>query len=257
MLRFMSTVSLTTLLPQLMLPARSDSSKQSMNLILYRRCGYGCLWGIPAVRNRHLTAPATVRLSRTYFNNPGRDIIFLWTVLLLAGLISLIVEFMRLKSSICPVDDPASIHWASTGGKRGGRFQYGSNCGIACTPDNGPVSPLRLKAANNIYVIPVPHQLSFNATTLIAAACCIPAILSLVSMWIKILDDNWEKFSNGKPKQKPDEPILGTNGATITHMNGITNKISKWLALIEIPVFAAAVLAIRLLFMVVQNHPLI
>ncbi|KAF4766633.1 hypothetical protein N7455_005702 [Penicillium solitum] len=191
-----------------------------------------------------LTAPATVRLSRTYFNNPGRDIIFLWTVLLLAGLISLIVEFMRLKSSICPVDDPASIHWASTGGKRGGRFQYGSNCGIACTPDNGPVSPLRLKAANNIYVIPVPHQLSFNATTLIAAACCIPAILSLVSMWIKILDDNWEKFSNGKPKQKPDEPILGTNGATITHMNGITNKISKWLALIEIPVFAAAVLAI-------------
>ncbi|CAI7629263.1 unnamed protein product [Penicillium viridicatum] len=190
-----------------------------------------------------LTAPATVRLSRTYFNNPGRDIIFLWTVLLLVGQISLIVEFMRLKPSICPGDDPASIHWASTGGKKGGEFQYGSNCGIACT-ENGPVSPLRLKAANNIYVIPVPHELTFNATTLIAAASCIPAILSLVSMWIKILDDNWEKFSNGKPKQKPDELILGTNGATITHMNGISKEISKWLALIEIPVFAAAVLAI-------------
>ncbi|KGO68438.1 hypothetical protein PITC_070630 [Penicillium italicum] len=191
-----------------------------------------------------LTAPATVRLSRTYFNNPGRDIIFLWTVLLLAGLASLIVEFMRLNPTVCPGDDPVSIHWASTGGKKGGLFQYGSNCSIACTPDNGPVSPLRLNAANNIYVIPVPRELTFNATTLIAAACCIPAILSLVSTWIKILDDNWEKFSNGKPKQKPDELILGTNGATINHMTGITNKISKWLALIEIPVFAAAVLGI-------------
>ncbi|OQE28041.1 hypothetical protein PENFLA_c005G04948 [Penicillium flavigenum] len=186
-----------------------------------------------------LTAPATVRLSRTYFNNPGRDIIFLWTVLLLAGLVSLIVEFMRLQPTTCPVDDEASILWALSGD-----FPYGSNCGIACTPDNGPVSPLRLGAADNIYVIPVPRELSFNASTLVAAACCIPAVLSLVSMWIKILDDNWEKFSNGKPKQEPDEPIVGTNGATINHMTRITDRISKWLALIEIPVFAAAVLAI-------------
>lgn len=191
-----------------------------------------------------LTAPATVRLSRTYFNNPGRNIIFLWTVLLLAGLVSLIVEFMRLKPTTCPDDDPASIFWASTGGKKGGVFKYDSNCSLACTPENGPVSPLRLDAANNIYVIPVPHELTFNATTLIAAACCIPAILSLIFMWIKILDDNWEKFSNGRQKQKPDDFILGTNGATINHMTGITDRISKWLSLIEIPVFAAAVLAI-------------
>ncbi|EKV19577.1 Transcription factor [Penicillium digitatum] len=191
-----------------------------------------------------LAAPATVRLSQTYFNNPGRNIIFLWTLLLLAGLVSLIVEFMRLSPTICPGDDPASIFWASTGGAKEGLFQYGSNCSMACTPGNGPVSPLRLDAANNVYVIPVPHELSFNTTTLIAAACCIPAILSLMFMWIKVLDDNWEKFAKGKPKQKPDELIQGTNGATINHMTRIANKISKWLALIEIPVFAAAVLAI-------------
>lgn len=32
-----------------------------------------------------LAAPVTVRLSRTYFFDPGRNIIFLWTGLILAG----------------------------------------------------------------------------------------------------------------------------------------------------------------------------
>lgn len=36
-----------------------------------------------------LAAPLTVRLSRTYFYDPGRNIIFLWTILLLAGLVSI------------------------------------------------------------------------------------------------------------------------------------------------------------------------
>lgn len=32
-----------------------------------------------------LAAPITVKLSKTYFNDPGRNTIFLWTILLLAG----------------------------------------------------------------------------------------------------------------------------------------------------------------------------
>lgn len=32
-----------------------------------------------------LTAPVTVRISTTYFNNPGRNVIFLWTAIVLAG----------------------------------------------------------------------------------------------------------------------------------------------------------------------------
>lgn len=35
-----------------------------------------------------LAAPLTVRLSRTYFYDPGRNIIFLWTILILMGLVS-------------------------------------------------------------------------------------------------------------------------------------------------------------------------
>ena len=32
-----------------------------------------------------LAAPATVRLSSTYWNDPGRNVIFFWTILILAG----------------------------------------------------------------------------------------------------------------------------------------------------------------------------
>jgi hypothetical protein len=32
-----------------------------------------------------LTAPASVRLSNTYFNSEGRSIIFVWSMLVLAG----------------------------------------------------------------------------------------------------------------------------------------------------------------------------
>jgi hypothetical protein len=112
--------------------------------------------------------------------------------------------------------------------------------------ESGPSSPLRQGSANNIYVIPVPQQLTFNTATLLAAACCIPAILSLVSTWIKILEKNWEKISGkDRPDEKPDEqPIEGTNGATPKQMTGIANRIRGWLTLFEIPVFIAAVLAI-------------
>jgi hypothetical protein len=187
-----------------------------------------------------LTAPVTVRLSKTYFNNPGRDIIFLWTGLLLAGLLSLTVEFIRLEATTCPADDPATITWNQTG-----KFFYNSTCSMTCG-ESGPSSPLRQGSANNIYVIPVPQQLTFNTATLLAAACCIPAILSLVSTWIKILEKNWEKISGkDRPDEKPDEqPIEGTNGATPKQMTGIANRIRGWLTLFEIPVFIAAVLAI-------------
>ncbi|KAJ5946826.1 hypothetical protein N7454_003665 [Penicillium verhagenii] len=185
-----------------------------------------------------LTAPATVKLSKTYFNSQGRNIIFLWTVLQLAGLLSLIVEFIRSTPTKCPSDDPATKIWADTR-----KFYYTSNCGMVCTENDGPTSPLRQGSANNIYVIPAPHQLDFNTATLLAAACCIPAILSMASMWIRILDGNWEKMI-GRRKKKDNEPIAGTNGATPIQMRSIAGRIRDWMTLIEIPVVMAAVLAI-------------
>ncbi|KAJ5246461.1 hypothetical protein N7468_001444 [Penicillium chermesinum] len=159
-----------------------------------------------------LTAPATVRLSATYFHNPGREIIFLWTGLLLAGLLSLTVEFIRLSQ-------PLALQTTR------------------------PLFPGR-KQGNFSTEVHAAWFLDFNTATLLAAACCVPAILSLVSMWIKILDDRWDQISGTKRLKKENEPIEGTNGATPIQMSGIATKIREWLRLIEIPVFAAGVLAI-------------
>lgn len=104
---------------------------------------------------------------------------------------------------------------------------------------------MRHGSASNIYVIPAPDQLTFGTATLLAAACCIPAILSLVSMWNKILEINWKtRFGDRDEDMRIDEPIEGTNGATIGKMRGINSVIRLFLSVVEIPVFGAAVLAI-------------
>jgi hypothetical protein len=42
-----------------------------------------------------LAAPLTVRLSKTYFYDPGRNIIFIWTAILLAGLVCTRTLFLK------------------------------------------------------------------------------------------------------------------------------------------------------------------
>jgi hypothetical protein len=107
---------------------------------------------------------------------------------------------------------------------------------------------MRGGSVNNIYVIPAPDKLTFGTATLLAAACCIPAILSLVSMWNKILEINWKsRFGNGDEDERIDKPIEGTNGATIKRMSGVNTLIRMFLSAVEVPVFGAAVLAILIM----------
>lgn len=107
---------------------------------------------------------------------------------------------------------------------------------------------MRSGSVNNIYVIPAPNKLTFNTATLLAAACCVPAILSLISMWNKILEINWKKrFGHGEKEEKKDESIEGTNGATPEGMRGVNTLISRYLTAIEVPVFGAAILAILII----------
>jgi len=116
-----------------------------------------------------LAAPLTVRLSRTYFYDPGRNIIFLWTILILTGLVALCVEFYRVTPTDCKGDyngQPIT---------KARNFPYGNTtCGLRCSEDDGPFSPLRGGAASEIFVIPVPTKLTFNAAMLLAAGFCIP-----------------------------------------------------------------------------------
>ncbi|GFF28719.1 hypothetical protein IFM58399_02067 [Aspergillus lentulus] len=189
-----------------------------------------------------LTAPVTVRLSKTYFNEPGRNIIFLWTGLILAGLLSLTIEFYRIKPHPCTVNGRPIF-------KNSDEFHYGTTmCNLTCSVVAGPFSPMRQGSANDIYVIPVPEKLTFGAATLLAAACCIPAILSLASMWNKILEINWtRRFGNPDRNKKQDEVIEGTNGATLGTMNKVNEMIRSFLSVVEVPIFGAAVLVIILI----------
>ncbi|KAK4654404.1 hypothetical protein QC762_404030 [Podospora pseudocomata] len=175
-----------------------------------------------------LTAPITVRLSTTYFNNPGRNTIFLWAGIILVGLLALTVEFFRTEAVPCDTDESLFIYGESL-------------CGLVCSVEDGPFSPMRQGSADEIYVIPEPFIMTFGTATLFCAACCIPAILSMVSMWDKILKVNWqERFG----ETYLDQPETGTNGATPERMNKVNNIIRGFLSVVEIPVFGAAVIAI-------------
>ncbi|KFX87620.1 hypothetical protein V490_08122 [Pseudogymnoascus sp. VKM F-3557] len=189
-----------------------------------------------------LAAPVTVKVSGTYFNDPGRNAIFVWTGLILSGLLSLTVQFFRLSTTDCKHDDfgrPVSPNPSE--------FSYNTTCGLVCSVEEGPFSPMRGGSANDIYVIPAPSILTFGMGTLLSAACCIPAVLSLISMWYKILEIKWKtRFGDGEEEDR-DRVIDGTNGATNAAMMGIKNQIRKLLLAVEIPLFGAAVLAILII----------
>jgi hypothetical protein len=139
----------------------------------------------------------------------------------------LTVEFFRAQASPCA--GVASID----------HFYYNITCGLVCDTELGPFSPLRGGSANNIYVIPAPFKLSFGTATLLAAACCIPAILSLISMWNKILQTNWKR-KWGREKEGT-EVMTGTNGATEAEMNRVNGYIRRFLSAVEAPVYGVAV----------------
>jgi hypothetical protein len=161
------------------------------------------------------------------------------------GLLSLTVEFYRIKTTGCAQDDSGKSIPSNPAD-----FPYGNNprCGLICSREQGPHSPLRGGSVDNIYVIPAPDKLTFGTGTLLAAACCIPAILSLISMWDKILEINWKnRDGGGHADEQNDELIEGTNGATIGNMKRVNDFVRRHLGVVEIPVFYGAVLAILII----------
>ncbi|EFX06539.1 hypothetical protein CMQ_6860 [Grosmannia clavigera kw1407] len=188
-----------------------------------------------------LAAPVTVRLSSTYFFSPGRNTIFLWTGMVLAGLLSLTVEFYRLHPVPCTHDNagnpiPSDI-------SQDAFLRLNATCGLVCDTVNGPFSPMRGGSANNIEVVGVPTALSFDTATLLAAACCIPAILSIASMWNTIVEINWRsrRSSADDPHDGDDEH---DEHAVRSNIKKVNATIGTFLRAIEIPLFGGAVLAL-------------
>ncbi|TLD29116.1 hypothetical protein PspLS_04238, partial [Pyricularia sp. CBS 133598] len=196
-----------------------------------------------------LAAPVTVRVSDTYFFGPGRNIIFVWTGIILAGMLSLTVEFYRSNAIHCDESNRGNF---TTYNPADFPYSVGNLCGITCSEEQGPFSPMRKEATAEIYIIPAPVKFNFGTATLTAAACCIPAILSLASLMNKIREFNWRRSRMGgwrDAKQDPgfDEPIDGFHGATFRTMNSVNNNVRHLLRFIEIPLFAAAVAAILII----------
>ncbi|KAG6010520.1 hypothetical protein E4U21_005871 [Claviceps maximensis] len=190
-----------------------------------------------------LAAPVTVRLSRTYFYDPGRNAIFLWAGLILAGLLSLTVEFYRAGSVPCTHNAQGSLLSPDPN-----NFPYDAQpaCNMTCTADTGPQSPMRGGAANNKYVIPAPDKLTFGTGTLLCAACCVHAVLWLTSMMDKILEINW-KSRFGITDEMCNEPIEGTNGATIGKMYLVNEAVRFFMSVAIVPIFASAGLAVLII----------
>jgi hypothetical protein len=158
-------------------------------------------------------------------------------------MLSLTVEFFRIHTSPCTQDDAG--HPISPN-DRNFNYTNPTMCDLTCSIDDGPFSPIRKDASNNIYVIPAPDKLTFGTATLFAAACCIHAILSLVSMWNKILEINWKSRFGGENENAQD-PIERTNGATPEKMTTVNNLVRVFLRAVEVPVFSGAVFTILII----------
>lgn len=175
---------------------------------------------------------------RIYYNDTGRNVIFLWFDLMAAGLASLAIEFIRIHTHKCTSKDsglPLS---------HANQWNYGDTCGMICSEEEGPFSQMRRDAGSNIYVVPAPTILTLGTATLISAACCIPAILSMVTSWKTVLKLNWQAHFHRETsvEQDLDRPVEGTNTATLATLKR-SEALSRrlFLAVIEIPINLALV----------------
>jgi len=151
------------------------------------------------------------------------------------GLLALCVEFYRVTPTACSSDDDENPFQGAA------NFPYEhATCNLTCSENVGPNSPMRGGSAADVYVIPVPRILTFNAAMLLSAGFCIPAILSLIFTWDKILEINWKRRRHVEPL---DARIEGAN-MTVGEMKGINNVVRKFLSVIEIPLFGGVIITI-------------
>jgi hypothetical protein len=103
---------------------------------------------------------------------------------------------------------------------------------------------MRGGTGNNIYVIPTPHRLTFGTAMLLAAACCIPASLSLLYLVPQVI--RLRKQTRATDVEILDAPIEGTN-VTVREMQGVNQIARIFLSVVELPFFMAWLVAILIM----------
>ncbi len=97
----------------------------------------------------------------------------------LEGLVSLSVEFHRETTVPCTFDDSGNPISPTAG-----KSPYGNaTCGLTCSVNKGPYSPIRSGSTNNIYVVPAPSTLTSRSAILLAVASCGPAAIMIFIMF--------------------------------------------------------------------------
>jgi hypothetical protein len=95
---------------------------------------------------------------------------------------------------------------------------------------------MRKGAQNNIYVIPAPSIFTFGQAMLFSAACCIPAILSLVAFFYQIKDYDWEKGKREKTADLRPDTLIKADMTT-----------GEFMKRIDVPVFSCVILGILII----------
>ncbi|KAK4071378.1 uncharacterized protein Triagg1_6039 [Trichoderma aggressivum f. europaeum] len=182
-----------------------------------------------------LVVPLMIKLSRSheYSTYIGRRIMFMWAGLVLTGLVCLAIEFFRAQTFACHENGQGSPISSNPR-----KFPYGENttCELVCSEIDGPLSPIRIGSANNIYVIPAPRTLTFGAATLVAAGCCIHTIIWMVVMT--------ERFGIRAKSYEINKPISGSNDTTKGTMNETNLMVHLFLYAAAVPVSGCAAVAI-------------
>ncbi|PKK42457.1 hypothetical protein CI102_13232 [Trichoderma harzianum] len=182
-----------------------------------------------------LVIPLMIKLSRSheYSTYIGRRIMFMWAGLVLTGLVCLAIEFFRAQTFPCHENGQGSPISSNFN-----RFPFGENtaCELVCSENNGPFSPIRVGSANNIYVVPAPRTLTFGATTLVAAGCCIHTVIWMVVMT--------ERFNIRAKSYETNKPISGISGTTKSTVNDVNLMIHLFLSAATAPVSGCAAVAI-------------
>ncbi|KAF4624032.1 hypothetical protein G7Y89_g14144 [Cudoniella acicularis] len=153
-----------------------------------------------------MVAPVIPNLSRKYFYDPGRNTIFIWTVLILAGLLSLTIEFSRATTSYCTHDELGTPISSDPGD-----FTYNTTCSLTCSTGQGPFSPLRGGSQKDIYTLEIYGKAHFN---------------------------------NNAEEEEVNEPIERTNSSTFANTGKIKNLAMLTFNRVEILLVGATTLVI-------------
>lgn len=177
----------------------------------------------------------------------------MWTALNLAGLLSLIVAFYRADPKSCRDGSGNIVTWST----------FESTPDI-CGPCDSEHTLIRKDPSNPAQWILAPHVgMTINTATLLSAACCIPSILSLLSVWTKVMHLNWLKRWRRNDRSGSDPELAGGGGdnASMQPQQGrpeddedaaraerfMEKRIKLVLGLVERIVFTACILAIVVL----------